>query len=139
MTIITVAAILLILCAVAWQFFRQLRNNAMKSCILSIPGAVLTDIRRDGLAFAPNSSKGPGRLASEEMKSLMERLMVSRSIDCGSFEKMEQGLDYWGNPITIEIRGNNENASVQVTAISSGPDGLTGTEDDIVAIAKTLE
>src|SRR5690606_6501727 len=110
--------------------YRQIRHDAMRSCILSLErSAGDVPISHWG-ELNTYSVDDWNVLHVEESRSLIQELVKSRTSDCGRIDEMYYGNDIWGNSIRIAFRKGNIDP-FEIRFVSLGPDGTENTIDDI--------
>jgi hypothetical protein len=128
---IILAVIILAVGIVALYSYRQLRTEGMKSCVWSLEAPVRISFENGDLGVNIQPGVVWERLHSEQMRLLVSDLVKSRKTDCGTFDSMLEGNDYWGNPIKIYLMRVAPSGKARVKISSDGADGKESTEDDI--------
>lgn len=103
----------------------------MKACILSLGTPVIDSVRNNNSEFRLSISPKGEPLTQQSAAALLTTLVKSGVTDCGTFDSVERGVDYWGNPIKITIRQFPASGRLEAEISSIGPDGEENTDDDI--------
>jgi hypothetical protein len=117
---------------IAFWVYRNLRQAGMESCILSLEAPIIVALDNREPEFTDSLGSQWKTLSSEESKNLLNEAVAAGKTDCGTFQSVQQGKDYWGNDIRIALRKSAvRKAGVRIWSI--GPDGRENTLDDITA------
>ena len=115
---------------VAFYSYRQLRTAAMKSCVYSLEEPIREHFSR--MRIGSETGTEWTYLSPEISQPLVAEFVQAGRTDCGTFDTMSSGKDYWSNPIKIAVLNLGGDQAVRVRVSSDGPDGITHSDDDIV-------
>ena len=129
--IISLLAIVVVLLPVyaAWFAWREMENAAYESCIAS----VMSDIHLRMAAGSANLSRfelpqdGKWKQLSDADAQVL--LRETKAGDCGRTQDVTR--DLWGRNVHVALRNSSE--FLRVGVWSDGSDGISGTDDDLVA------
>jgi hypothetical protein len=126
--VVSIAIVTLPIYAI-WYAWREMEDAAYESCIAS----VMSDIHRRIDAGSVNMSRFE-LPTGEKWKKLSDadaRVLLSETTpgDCGRTQDITR--DRWGRNVHVALRNSSEFYKVGVW--SDGGDGITGTDDDLVA------
>jgi hypothetical protein len=121
-TIRVIGIPVLALALVGLILLREARTDAQMSCVASIAQSVQDQVNQ----LPPTPIDEQWRILSDEERTSL--LTQVGGADCSGSNPI---VDRWGNEYHIAIR--RRKSSPEIRLWSSGPDGHSGNEDDIVA------
>ena len=116
----------------AFSGYKKLNETAMKACILSLESPIVNSLRSNNSELNIPFSSEWKTLDQQESKALISRLVMTGLTDCRTIKSMQEGEDYWGNPINIMISQSPVDGKVVAKIWSNGADGKEDTEDDML-------
>jgi hypothetical protein len=114
---------------VGYLSYKRLRGAAMKPCFLSLQGPVTEELEKE---YSPQTRLNNDwvTLNADETYIVLSGALKSGKTDCGTIRSLQDGVDYWGNPVQIGFR-RTDNLHFEVRIWSAGPDGKENTDDDV--------
>jgi len=129
--LLTVCSVLVVLVAASWVHYqwREEQRRATFSCVSSISQTLsLYDAEHPMSPIDATSAWRP--LEDSESRSTLGKILEHCDCSGGRWWKSQPGFDAWGHRFHIAVRlGPNQRLEYLVS--SNGPDGISGSSDDI--------
>ena len=117
--------------ALMFMFWTYLKRLGERSCVLSVHSSIISQSKKP--KFKLDTDIGPDWvvLNDDESEQLILAAAKDNKLDCNEWTSGRIGLDYWNNRLRIAARQSLIDHTFEFKVWSNGPDGVSGTSDDI--------
>lgn len=129
--------ILFLIVAAGIYSFGWMRVAGMQACVWSLADPIRNSVKSNSELSQSHRGIGWNFLEEQAARQLVGGYIRTGRGDCGTFESMRDGTDYWGNTIRVAVMHPSPEQPPRVRVSSNGPDGAPDTEDDIVVESPT--